>query len=116
MPRAMSDDLAPAEVKNARAVAQKARALSDEHQRAHRDASGADKAVLARGEELKRLAAEASAKFELAKQQARSAASVKRRQETVARDAQLQSRLRAEAQGRREAAAASGPAPRRGYR
>jgi hypothetical protein len=51
------------------------------------------------------------------KQQARGAASVKRRQDSIADDAQLQARLRAEAQARREAAAASElPPPRRGHR
>jgi hypothetical protein len=115
----MSDELAPDAVKNARDVAQRARQLSDEHQRAYRDADPADAAVGRRGDELKRLAAEASARFEVVKQQARGAASVKRRQESVAHDAELQARLRAEAQARREAAAASElppPPPRRGHR
>ena len=67
------------------------------------------------GEELRRLAAEASAAYEGAKQQARGAASVKRRQESIVHDAQLQSQLRAEAQARREAAASSPPSPRRGH-
>jgi hypothetical protein len=113
----MSDELAPAAVKNARDAAQNARKLSDEYQRAHRDADPADAGVAGRGDELKRLAAEASARSEVLKQQARGAASVKRRQENLAHDAQLQARLRAEAQARREAAAASGPPPqRRGHR
>jgi hypothetical protein len=113
----MSDDLAPAAVKNARDAAQKARKLSDEHQRAHRNADPADAAVASRGDELKRLAAEASARSEVVKQQARGAAAVKRRQEDIAHDAQLQARLRAEAQARREAAAeAEPPPPRRGHR
>ena len=111
----MSDELAPAAVKNARDAAQKARQLSDEHQRAHRDADPADEALAGRGGELKRLAAEASAKFEVVKQQARGAASVKRRQDGITHDAQLQAQLRAEAQARREAAAgAEPPPPRRG--
>jgi hypothetical protein len=112
----MPDDLAPTEVKLARAAAQKARALSDEYQRAHRNADGSDRAVTARGDELKRLATEASAKFELARQQARGAASVKRRQETVLHDTQLQAQLRAESQARRDAAAKTEPPERRGYR
>lgn len=98
-------------------MALKARQLSDEHRRAHRDADPADAAVGRRGDELKRLAAEASAAFEVVKQQARSTASVKRRQESIAHDAQLQAQLRAEAQARREAAAAKEPPPpRRGHR
>ena len=112
----MSDEPAPAEVKKARDAAHKARQVSDEHPRAHRNADPADQALAGRGEELKRLAAEASAKFEVAKQQARGAASVKRRQEGIDHDAQLQARLRGEAQARREAAAASPPPPRRGHR
>jgi len=113
----MPDDLAPAAVKNARDLAQKTRQLSDAHQRAHRDTDPADLAVDRRGDELKRLAAEASARFEVVKQQARGAASVKRRQEGIAHDAQLQGQLRAEAQARREAAAGSEPPPpRRGQR
>jgi hypothetical protein len=112
----MPDDLAPAEVKNARDLALNARRLSDEHQRAHRDADPGDQAIAGRGDELKRLAAEAGARFEIVKQQARGAASVKRRQEDLAHDAQLQARLRGEAQARREAAAASPPPPRRGHR
>lgn len=110
------DDLAPPAVKTARDAALKARQLSDEHRRAYRDADPADVAVSRRGDELQRLAAEASATFEVVKQQARGAASVKRRQESVAHDAQLQGQLRAEAQARREAAAASAPPPRRGHR
>jgi hypothetical protein len=113
----MSEDLAPAAITNARDAAHKARRLSDEHQRANRDTDPGDAEVSRRGDELKRLAADASAKYEVAKQQARGAASVKRRQEGIAHDAQLQARLRAEAQARREAAAASEPPPpRRGHR
>ena len=112
----MSDDLIPAEVRIARDAAHNARRRSDEHQRAHRDTDPGDGTVGRRGEELKRLAAEASAAFELAKQQARGAASLKRRQESIVHDAQLQSQLRAEAQARREAAAAAPKSPRRGYR
>jgi hypothetical protein len=112
----MPDELAPAAVKNARDAAHKARQLSDEHQRAHRNADPADRAVAGRGEELKRLAAEASARFEVTKQQVRSAASAKRRQDSLADDALLQARLRAEAQARREAAATKQLPPRRGHR
>jgi hypothetical protein len=113
----MPDELAPAAVKNARDAAQKARRLSDEHQRAQRSADPADQQAAARGEELKRLAAEANVRYEVAKQAARGAASVKRRQEGIAQDAQLQTQLRAEAQARRDAAAAAGPPPeRRGHR
>jgi cell division protein FtsN len=113
----MPDELAPAAVKNARDLAHKARQLSDAYQRAQRAADPADLAQAGRGDELKRLAAEASARFEVVKQQVRGAASVKRRQEDIAHDAQLQGRLRAEAQARREAAAGSeSPPPRRGHR
>jgi hypothetical protein len=109
----MSNERAPAGVNDVRAAAHRARQLSDEYQRAHRDADPADTAIARRGDELKRLAAEASASFEFAKQHARSAATAKRRQENIDRDAQLQARLRAEAQARRDAAAASEPPPRR---
>ena len=113
----MSDELAPDAVKNARDAAHKARKLSDEHQRAHRDSDPADAAIAARGDELKRLAAEASARAEVLKQQARGIASAKRRQENLVHDGQLQAQLRAEAQARREAAAkADTPQQRRGYR
>jgi len=112
----MPHDSTPKPVKDAHEAAHKARKLSDEHHRAHRDADPADEAVSRRGDELKRLAAEASATFEFAKQQARVAAATKRRQQTVADDAQLQARLRAEAQARRDAAAASETPPRRGRR
>jgi len=90
----MADDLAPAAVTNARDVAHRARQLSDKHQRA----------------------TEASARYEVIKQQARGAASVKRRLQTVADDAELQGRLRGEAQARREAAAAKSQPARRGHR
>ena len=112
----MSEDLVPADVRIARDAAHNARRLSDEHQRAHRSSDPTDDAVHRRGEELRRLAAEASAAYEGAKQQARGAASVKRRQESIVHDAQLQSQLRAEAQARREAAASLPPSPRRGHR
>ena len=113
----MSDELAPDAVKNARDAAHEARKLSDEHQRAHRDSDPADAAIAARGDELKRLAAEASARAEVLKQQARGIASAKRRQENLVHDGQLQAQLRAEAQARREAAAkADTPQQRRGYR
>jgi hypothetical protein len=113
----MSEELAPDAVKNARDAAHKARQLADEHQRAHRDADPADTAIAGRGDELKRLAAEASARAEVLKQQARGVASAKRRQENLVHDGQLQARLRAEAQARREAAAKTDtPHPRRGHR
>jgi hypothetical protein len=112
----MADDLASAAVTNARDAAHRARQLSDQHQRAHRDPGPASGPVAQRGEELKRLATEASARYEVIKQQARGAASVKRRLQTVAADAELQGRLRGEAQARREAAAAKSQPPRRGHR
>jgi len=113
----MSDQFAPAAVKDARDAAVKARQLSDEHQHAYRDVDPADAELVRRGDELKRLAAEASARFEVVKQHAHSAALAKRRQQSIADDAQLQARLRAEAQARRETAAASEPPPpRHGHR
>ena len=112
----MAHDSTPKAVKDAHEAAHKARKLSDEHHRAHRDGDAADAAVGRRGEELKRLAAEASATFEFVKQQARVAAAAKRRQQTVTDDAQLQARLRAEAQARREASSATAPPPSRGHR
>jgi len=106
----------PNNVKDAHEAAHQARKLSDEHHRAHRHGDPADPAVTSRGDELKRLAAEASATFEDASQQARVAAAAKRRLDTGASDAELQTRLRAEAQARREAAATTEPPPRRGHR
>src|SRR5580704_14841184 len=105
----MAPEEAPNAVKEAHEAAKRARQLSDEHQRATRDGDPSDHAVVGRGDELKRLAAEASATFEFAKQQARVAAAAKRRQDTVTRDGELQARLRAESQARRDAAAASAP-------
>ena len=110
-----SDEKANA-VKDAHEAAQKARQLSDEHQRGNRDANPEDQEIARRGEELKRLAAEASATFEFAKQQARVAAAAKRRVESVARDGELQARLRAESQARRDAAKGTPPRPSRGQR
>jgi hypothetical protein len=105
----MATDDEPNAVKDAHEAAQRARKLSDEHQRASRSADPGDEELNRRGEELKRLAAEASATFEFAKQQARVAAAAKRRQDSVTRDGELQARLRAEAQARRDAAAGSQP-------
>lgn len=104
-------EITPEAVKEAHAAARAARKLADDHQRASRDAP-ADSDADRRGEELRRLAAEASATFEFAKQQARVAAAAKRREESVVRDGEMQARLRAEAQARRDAAAASPPPPR----
>ncbi|HEY1774762.1 MAG TPA: hypothetical protein VGG41_01270 [Solirubrobacteraceae bacterium] len=101
----MAPEEAPNAVKEALEASKRARRLSDEHQRANRDVDPGDQAVVRRGEKLKRLAAEASANFEFAKQQARVAAAAKRRQDTVTRDGELQARLRAESQARRDAAA-----------
>lgn len=112
----MPPDTTPKAVKDAHEAAQKARKLSDEHHRAHRHGDPADAEAGRRGEELKRLAAEASATFEFVKQQARVAAAAKRRQQTISDDAQLQAQLRAETQARREASAASPPPPGRGHR
>jgi hypothetical protein len=112
----MTEDPAPTDLNNARDAAYQARKLYDQHRRAHRDGGPADGPVARRGEELERLAAAAGTRFELAKQQARGAASMKRRAQSIAEDAQLQSRLRHEAQARREAAASKPPLPRRGQR
>jgi hypothetical protein len=109
----MSEDLVPSQVRIARDAAYDARRLCDEHRRACRAGGVADGASDRLGEELKRLATETSAAFDFAKQQARVAASVKRRQESIRHDAELQGRLRAEAQSRREAAAAAVPPARR---
>jgi len=99
--------------RNAREVAQKARRISDEHQRTYRDADPADRAIDMRGDDLKRVASEADAKLEVAQRAMRAAVAVKRRNELDAADAGLQSQLRAEAQARRDQAAASEPAPPR---
>jgi hypothetical protein len=113
---AMTDALVPAAVKNARDAADKARQASDEHRRSRRDSDPPDAAHARKGEELQRLAAEASVKFEVAKQQARGAASLKRREKSIADDAQLQSRLRDEAQARRDASTTSVAPRTRGHR
>jgi hypothetical protein len=99
--------------RNARDVAQKARRSSDEHQRIYRDADPADRAITRRGDDLKHVASEADAKLEVAQRAMRAAVALKRRNEINAADAGLQSRLRAEAQARRDQAAASEPAPAR---
>ena len=100
--------------RNARAAAQKARRMSDEHEREYRRANVASGTLDRRGSELKRLASEATAKLEVAERAMRAAAAVERRKEMDAADAVLQSRLRGEAQARRDTAAAAAPArPRR---
>jgi hypothetical protein len=100
--------------RNAREAAQKARRMSDEHEREHRRA-GVDQGTLdKRGSELKRVASEATAKLEIAERAMRAAAAVERRKEMDAADAVLQSQLRGEAQARRDTAAAAPSArPRR---
>ena len=104
-------------LKEARDVAEKARQISHEHQRAHQDTDIAEPAVAKRGADLKRAAAEASSKLVALERDVRAAAGSKRRAEHLADNAGLQGRLRAEAQARREKAAASGPPPpRRGHR
>ena len=102
--------------RNARDVAQKARRNSVEHQRTYRDADPVDRTIDMRGADLKRVASEAGAKLEVAERAMRAAAAVKRRNEVDAADAGLQSRLRVEAQARRDQAAASELAPPRRVR
>ena len=96
--------------RNARDVARKARRISDEHQRKYRAADPADRTIDMRGDDLKRAASEADAKLDVAERAMRAAAAEKRRDEIDAADAGLQSQLRAEAQARRDQAAASEPA------
>jgi len=97
--------------RNARAAAQTARRMSDEHEREHRRGDGT---LDRRGSELKRVASEAKAKLEVAERAMRAAAAVERRRELDAADAVLQGRLRGEAQARRDTAAAAALArPRR---
>ena len=96
--------------RNARDVAQQARRVSDEHQRRYRAADPADRTIDMRGDDLKRAASEADAKLDVAERAMRAAAALKRRNEINAADAGLQSPLRAEAQARRDQAAASEPA------
>ena len=103
----MPASVTPATVKDAHELARRARQLSDAHQRENRDGDPEDAKVAARGEELRRLAGQASADFEFAKQQARVVAAAKRHQQSVERDRNLQARLREEAQARRDAAPAS---------
>jgi hypothetical protein len=99
--------------RNARDAAQKARRMSDEHEREHRRADVAQETLDRRGSELKRLASEATAKLEVAERAMRAAAAVERRKEMEAADAVLQSQLRDEAQARRDTAAAEASAPAR---
>jgi len=67
--------------------------------------------IAARGTELRRLADEATAKHEDLQRAARTATATKRRTEQLEQDAELQGRLRAEAQARRDAATAAGTQP-----
>ena len=108
----VAPDITPDAVKEAAEAARRARQLSDAHQRDTRDGDPEDAEAIRRGDELRRLAAEASATFEFAKQQARVAAAARRRQESVTRDGELQARLRAETQARRDAAPPSPRPPR----
>jgi hypothetical protein len=101
--------------RNARDAAQKARRLSDEHEREHRRADVGDATLDTLGGELKRAAGEAAAKLEVAERAMRAAGAVERRKEMDAADAVLQSRLRGEAQARRDTAAAR-PLRSRGHR
>ena len=93
--------------RNARAAAEKARRMSDAHEREYRRADAAHGTLDKRGIELKRVASEATAKLEVAERAMRAAAAVERRKEMDAADAGLQSQLRDEAQARRDAAAAA---------
>jgi hypothetical protein len=102
--------------RNARIAAQKARRMSDEYEREHRRADGASGTLDGRGSELKRLASEATAKLEVAERAMRAATALERRKEMDAADAVLQSRLRGEAQARRDSAASARPRRTRGHR
>ena len=102
--------------RNARIAAQKARRMSDEHEREYRRADGASGTLDRRGSELKRLASEATAKLEVAERAMRAATALERRKEMDAADAVLQSRLRGEAQARRDTAASARPRRTRGHR
>jgi septum formation inhibitor MinC len=100
--------------REARDAAQKARRMSEEHERAYRAAGPEHGTLDMRGSELKRVASEASVKLDVAERAMRAAAAVERRKEQDAADAGLQSQLRDEAQARRDAAAAAERArPRR---
>ncbi len=100
-------------LQDALGAAQKARQLSHDHQRLHRDADPADAAIAKAGAELRRLADEATAKHDEVQRTVRAAVATKRRTDQLADDAGLQARLREEAQARRDAAAALGSPPRR---
>ena len=100
-------------LRDARDAAQKARQLSHDHDRNHRDADPRDTAIATRGSELRRLADEATAKHGDVQRTERAADAAVRRDERAAYDAGLQGRLRAESQARRDAAAPpASPAPR----
>jgi predicted RNase H-like nuclease (RuvC/YqgF family) len=92
-------------------TAQKARQAAHDHERTHRDFDPGDTVIAARGTELRRLADEATAKYEELQRAARAATATRRRTEQLAEDAELQGRLRAEAQARRDAAALAGSQP-----
>jgi hypothetical protein len=96
----------PSAVRIAHDASQKARRLLDEHLRAHRNADPADPAVAKRADELKRAATEASADLDIAERAMRASTAARRREEIVVEQAGLQSRLRGEAQARRDKAAA----------
>ncbi len=100
-------------VQDAFDAAQTARQASQDHQRAHRDSDPADEAIARRGTELQGLADQATAKHDEMQRTARTAAATKRRTERLAEDAELQGRLRAEAQARRDAAPPAGSQPTR---
>lgn len=93
--------------REARDAAQKARRMSEEHERAYRAAAPEFGTLDMRGSELKRVASEASVKLDVAERAMRAAAAVERRKEQDAADAGLQRQLRDEAQARRDAAAAA---------
>ncbi len=70
--------------RDARDAAQKARQLSHDHDRNHRDADPSDKAIASRGTELRRLADEATAKHGDVQRTERAADAAVRRDERAA--------------------------------
>ena len=113
---AMAEDRDAEAIKEAHETSQLARRRADEHRRAQDVGDPQDAAAARRGEQLTQAAVDASAKLTFLKQQARAAAGVKRREQAIADDAARQPQLRAEAQARRDAAAAAPPRPTRGRR
>jgi hypothetical protein len=97
--------MTPDRLQALRDAARAARREADEYRRAHEPNAGAPPVADERGDELERVAHEASTKLAVAESQERTEARAQRRADQLAEDAGLQARLRAESQARRDASA-----------